>query len=95
MKNQEKTISLVRQSLKELQLEIERHANSAAIVGDISQLRSFKVYLEGIREQMESNCVPDKDQRRFGMGKAITDSWPLDSKLGNLLCSAEEAYSNL
>jgi len=94
MKN-EKAIALVKQGLKELQLEIERHAEGVGTVGETNQLLAFQVHLEEILEQLKRNKVPAKSLRKLGMGHAIVDSWPLNSKLGDLLCSAETAYEDL
>lgn len=95
MNAREKAITLTREGLKKLRLEIERHEKGAGTVGETSQLYAFQLYLEDILLQLESNHIPEKSMRKCGMGRAIVDSWPLESKLGNLLCSAEQAYRNL
>ena len=83
MNNQEKPLALAKAGLNELQREIERHAKGVGTVGDMSQLLEFQRHLEEIQRQLESNSVPGKSMRKSGMGHAIVDSWPLDSKLGD------------
>ena len=73
---------LVKQAVKELQLEIDRHVKGNGTVGDAAQLRSFTRHLEEILDALENDNITAKTMRKLGMGRAIVDSWPLDSKLG-------------
>ncbi len=92
MNKREKAIAICNQALRELTEEMDKVEGT---VDDRNQLFHFKMFLERIIRQLESNRLPNRNEREFGMGRAIVDSWPLDSKLGNLLCSAEQAYRDV
>lgn len=95
MNNHETATSLVKQALAALKREIESPANRSVSVADIGQLVVFQTHFEEMLGQLERGNVPERDLRIFGIGHAISDSWPLNSKLGNLLCLAEQTYRNL
>ncbi len=95
MSKTNKAIALAREGLAALAAEVNLHKEGRGSVGDPAQLRSFESHLQEILAQLESNHIPPKNMRKLGMGKAIVDCWPLESKLGNLLCSAENAYQKL
>lgn len=89
MSKRDKAIAICNQALHELTSEL---AKEKCTIADRSQLLHFKGFLEKIIWQLENNHLPPKNERGSGMGRVIVDSWPLDSKLGNLLCSAEQTY---
>ncbi|MCH8969438.1 MAG: hypothetical protein IIA66_10025 [Planctomycetes bacterium] len=95
MSKENKAIALSRGALAALAVELDLHKEGRGTVGDPGQLRSFESHLKDILTQLESGHIPPRNMRKLGMGKAIVDCWPLDSKLGNLLCSAENAYQDL
>lgn len=90
MNKKEKAIAIAVQALEELTLELAREQGV-----NQSQLLQFKRHLEKIIWQLENDQLPEKSGREFGLGQAVIDSWPLGSSLGNLLCSAEQAYRNV
>lgn len=85
----DKAIAICSQAFHELTDEL---AKGQEMNANQNQLLPFRLHLEKIYLQLKSDQLPSKNNREFGMGRAIVDSWPLDSKLGNLLCSAEQAY---
>ena len=95
MSKTNKAIALAREGLAALSVEFDRHKEGRGTVGDPGQFRSFESHLQEILAQLESGHIPPRNMRKLGMGKAIVDCWPLDSKLGNLLCAAENAYRDL
>ena len=95
MNKNNKATALAREGLAALAVELTLHEKGRGNVGDPVQLRSYESHLKEILEQLKNDRVPPQNMRRLGMGKSIVDSWPLDSKLGNLLCSAEQAYQGL
>ncbi len=95
MNKEEKALTLIKQCLKELEAEIERHGHGKGIIGTIIQLRSFKMDLETMLEQLESNQLPPRIKRDFGISYTIIDNWEHGSELGNLLLSTEQAYRKL
>jgi hypothetical protein len=44
---------------------------------------------------MKQKCLPKKVQRNLGLGRMITDSWPFESTLGELLLDFEKKYQKL
>ena len=95
MNKKSKAIALARKALAALAVEFDRHKEGRGTVGDAGQLRSFESHLQEILAQLESGHIPPSNMRKLGMGKAIADCWPLDSELGDLLSSAEQAYQDL
>lgn len=95
MSKRERAMAICKQALRELTVELSLQEKNQGMIADREQLVRFERYLERILCQLESNRLPPKNTREFGMGRAIVDSWPLDSKLGSLLCSAEQAYRDL
>lgn len=82
----------IRRGLKELDAEIERHRSGSGRVGELRQLEKFRSQLlamdrEVLEGEISGHCL--------GMGRAIADSWPLDSALGGSLIAAEQAYRDL
>lgn len=92
MNKRDKAIAICNQALYELTAEL---AKGQEMIANQNQLLQFGLHLEKIILQLKSDQLPAKDNREFGMGRAIVDSWLLDSKLGNLLCSAEQAYRDV
>ncbi|WP_053067971.1 hypothetical protein [Xenorhabdus khoisanae] len=60
----------------------------------INQLNNFKEKLINLRNIIESGDIPQKTQRHLGMARVITDQWPFDNKLGNIIIDAELTYKN-
>jgi hypothetical protein len=94
----EKAIAICKQALHELESEL---AIKEGGVANRDLLLLFKKHLEKIVQQLEGNQLPPRNERLFGMGHAIVDSWsswassPRASSLGELLCSAEQAYRDV
>ena len=95
MSQRQRAIGLARRALVELEQEIAKHECSAGTVSTPAELATFRKHLGKILEQLKRDQIPPPTQREFGMGHAIADSWPLNSSLGDLLISAEQAYREL
>jgi len=94
MSKRSKAIAVAEKALEALEVELALHQNGRGTVSSPDELQCFKSHIMEILAQLRSNQVSARDIRKFGMGHAIADSWPLDSQLGELLCYAEQAYRN-
>jgi hypothetical protein len=92
MRERIKALALSRHAMELLNQEIERLHRNMNVVGTPAQLATCKQQLQEMIRQLESDCLPPKNQRLFGMGHMIADSWPIDSELGDALLRAEQAY---
>jgi len=98
MSKREKAIAICNRALHELESEL---AKKGGEVEDRDLLLFFKEHLEKMIRQLEGDQLPPKNERLFGMGHTIVDSWstwaasPRGSLLGELLCSAEQAYRDV
>lgn len=92
MNDMDKAAGLVSAALDEIEVELEAHRNGNGSVGNEAVLSRFRTILQKMKSDLAGGCLPPKDQRNFGMGRVVTDSWPYDSKLGALILSAEQAY---
>lgn len=43
-------------------------------------------------QHLNMHTIPDENQRNLGMARAIADTWPYDSNLGEEIAKAERAY---
>lgn len=88
----ERVLSVVNAALVAVDAELERHSKGAGRVGEPAQLQAMRHHLEVVRRQLLSGNLPPPENRLRGLGRTITDSWPLDSETGTLIMAAEDAY---
>jgi hypothetical protein len=60
--------------------------------GDLAYARSV---LADYLDQLNANALPSKDARPSLLGRMVTDSWPLRSKLSEAIIKAEHIYRAL
>lgn len=89
------TLVLVKLALKNVEDEINLRRQGKGTVGNLAQLETIRDVLFKILSQIDSGNIPPRSMRQSGMGRFIIDSWPIDSKLGELIIKAEQAYKNL
>lgn len=65
---------------------------SGKAVESVEQLGAMQAQLKSWRDELLSDSIMPRNQRRGGMGRVICDSWPLDSRLGSLIIEAEKSY---
>lgn len=87
----DKVLSQIQIALKAL----EMHLNGIEIDQSLSrfeeeQLLQFRNSLMSLSARVERG---DGQRLRLWMGRAVVDSWPTSSKLGDLILKAEEAVS--
>lgn len=79
-------------ALLELDVELELHRTGAGGVSSLQQLQKFKSNLQSISDEAKSGVLRGQ---QFGMSRAIVDSWPFNSKLGELIIKVEGEYKKL
>jgi hypothetical protein len=85
----DQTEQIIEAALSGVREEQSRHGKGSGTVSNPDQLEQFETALAGMLE--------DVRQRRFlsqriGLGRIVTDSWPLDHELAERICAAEQAY---
>jgi hypothetical protein len=85
----DKLKKLIEAALIELDRELGLHQTSTGGVSSVQQLERFRSNLQLIHDEVDSNTLTG---RQFGMSRAIVDSWPFNSKLGELIVQAETEY---
>lgn len=58
----------------------------------MDQLGKFRHQLGSMLDEVEGRALPIQDRPLRRIGPIITDSWPLESELGDALLKAENAY---
>ncbi len=92
MKKIEKALTLSRQAIGLLEVELDLQKRGKGTTGTAVQLEMCMGQLQKMIIQLEQSQLPPKNQRLLGMGHMIADSWPVNSKLGEALLLAEQAY---
>lgn len=95
MNQTEKVLHLVRTAQSALNEELARCRAGASTVGPLNQLTKVQATLGAIESVVQSGILPPPCDRISGVGRMITDSWPNDSELGNMILEAEQAYRSL
>jgi hypothetical protein len=95
MNQTEKVLHLVRTAQSALNEEVARCRAGAPTVGPLNQLTKVQTTLGNIALVVQSGVLPAPRDRLSGVGRMITDSWPNDSELGNMVLEAEQAYRAL
>jgi hypothetical protein len=95
MNKTEHTLELIRTAHRAVSDELARSATGTGVVGTPVQLTSVKQKLEEMERAITSDALPPRPLRHRGMGRMVSDSWPLGSSLGEMVLSAESAYVQL
>lgn len=95
MNQAEKVLHLVSKAKSALNEELERYRAGESTVGPLNQLTKVEATLGAIELAVQSGILPPPRDRISGVGRIITDSWPNDSELGNMVLAAEQAYRAL
>lgn len=85
----DKLKKLIKAALIELDRELGLHRAGTGGVSSVQQLERFRVNLQLIHDEVDSNALTG---RQFGMSRAIVDSWPFNSQLGELIVQVEAGY---
>lgn len=91
MSSTEKAIKIVKNALDLLEKELSSPDPKLAYIPRI-QKENFKHKLQEMYQNLNMNTVPNKASRNFGLARAIADTWPYDSNLGEEITKAEVAY---
>jgi transposase InsO family protein len=75
--------------------ELARHAAGHGRAGNPTQLTQIRGQLHAILSQLENHQLPPPESRLRGLGRTISDSWPLSSEPGTLIMRAEQLYLEL
>jgi hypothetical protein len=86
------SLSAVGAALAAVEAELCRHEQGTGRVSDPEQLRAVLRQLVEVRDQLLSGGLPAPENRLRGLGRAITDSWPLNNQTGAMVLAAEHAY---
>ena len=95
MRNADKTIEAIRVARAAVELELERHRVGDGRVGTIAQLVTIERQLREWESEASAGVIQPRETRDQGMGRMITDEWPLGSSLGKLVLIAEQSYLTL
>lgn len=91
--NIEKTLKSIDAALAELDFEIGKAATEK--LAPVHILERFRENLIKMKSDVESEILPPKIERKKSMSRVIVDSWPLESKLGEIIVKAETLYYSL
>lgn len=59
---------------------------------DFPAIRIVRAELVDMRTHLDAHGGPERPPRRRGLGRLVTDSWPLKSDVGTAVIAAEMAY---
>ena len=91
----EHALRLIREAKEAVSQELARNAAGAGTIGTSNQLVAVRQKLEAMEHSICDGALPPKSSRDRGMGRMVSDSWPLGSALGEMVLSAEEVYVRL
>lgn len=91
MINQKITTAIadVEVALREIDGEIAAHKMGVPKVSSLEELGRFRKQLVAMLEELRAGS---SSGRIAGLGRAVTDSWPWDVELAEVLIGAERAY---
>jgi len=92
MNSIKKATKLVSLALESLNREMSTSPDPKLAGVPKVQKEAFKLKLQKMHDILVSGSLPEKNMRSLGLGRAIADSWPFDSKLGEEIVKAERAY---
>jgi hypothetical protein len=91
----EKTLQRIREAQRAVAEELSLRLAGRQTTGTLDELTVIQKTLAEMEIRVTTSTVPSKVLRGRGMGRMISDSWPLASPLGTLVLEAEEAYVRL
>ncbi|GAA2786520.1 hypothetical protein [Crossiella cryophila] len=86
----ESAVTAVRAALTAVEAELDRWRSGRGTVGSESQLDGFQRMLRQMLTHLEANRPTGNHYP--GMGRVVTDSWPFNTELGELVVTAERAF---
>lgn len=84
----DKTLNLIEHAIIHLDKEIQ----SPYPVSPPPQLSEIREEMQGIIHMLRSGKLPQKANRKSGIGRLIVDEWRMDSRIGNQILEALSAY---
>ena len=84
--------SKIKSAISAIEEEISRKELPTNGPMSLPQLKEFRQTLYQMREVLLDQNNSWQRQRTMNMGKIIVDSWPLDSKLGEIIIQAEDEF---
>lgn len=85
-------LAFIANALNAVEAEQEKHNAGRGSVSNGQQLELIRSKLLTMSTQISSGDVPPKEERIRGIGRMVTDSWPLNNELGEVLIEAEQRY---
>lgn len=82
--------TIIEAALAAVRKELESHDESGEIAPR-EQLSRVERELEEMLEDVQAQCA---GRDRSGLGRMVTDSWPLDHPLSERVCEAVQAYTD-
>lgn len=92
MSSIKEAIDLVKSAIETLDGELTSSPDPKLTGVPRSQKEVFKQRLEKILNFLQSGKLPENSRRNLGLSRAIADSWPFDSALGEQILKAERAF---
>ena len=92
MSSIEEATDLVKSAIKSLEGELTSSPDPKLAGVPRSQKEVFQQRLVKALNFLESGKLPEESRRNLGLSRAIADSWPFDSKLGEQILKAERAF---
>ncbi len=84
----DKTLKFLEHAVTLLDEEIQ----STRPVAPPAQLSKIREEMQAIIHVLQSGKLPQKANRKSGIGRLIVDEWPMDSRIGNQILEALSAY---
>ena len=76
-------------ALRRIDADLAGGGRPEAGAASIAQLRGFRQQLKAMKRELEAASPTG---RFVGLGRTVTDSWPFDDSLADVLLDAEQAY---
>jgi hypothetical protein len=86
-------INLTEKAIRKLIFLIEN--NKETDYYDIHLLKRLLICFQDILKNLQSGDIPSENFRPTWIARMISDSWPFNTELGNLLAEAEYTYKEL
>lgn len=84
-----KAVQAVTKAVAAIEAELQRHSDGRGEVSSPAQLTTLKDALLRMRAELQSGQISLSE---VGVGRVIADSWPFDSRLGQMIVQAEQDY---
>lgn len=89
-KKKETVVELLAMAIEGIASELSKEDSN--LVASRVTLEAFRLQLQKMIADVESDDLRVSINRRSGMGRVIADSWPLAHPLGERILAAEMAY---